>query len=118
MYIRYSTSLEAPLADNLGLGSFKSFLNDIILVIFSDGRGYKPPNCQKIKIIGRVFYQIKKSRAKKYPQPLEFEYVSNDEIALKQAIEQQISAILSKKMPKNCYKIKIKFIINFYYAEA
>ncbi len=118
MYVRYSLSLERPVETGLGLADFRNFLNDVILAIFSNRQGYKPNNCNKIEVVGRVFYSTNGQQIKKaYPAPHEFKYVSTDEIILKQVIEQQIKHILLQKVPKNCYKIKIKFIIKFYLVD-
>ncbi len=89
--------------------------------------GYKPAHCTKIKVRGKVYFLLKKDarpqknktkKRKIYGRPLEFIYTANDEVILKQVIEQQMADILLSKLPENCVKIKIKFIIYFYFPSA
>lgn len=117
MITRYSASLSkpVPLDKKKRIDEFAFFLQSIKLAITS-AHHYKPKNCKKIKITGKIFFiSIDENSAKeRYVQPQEFEYSSTDDLLIKKAIESQVDVILNKKIPDSCVKIKMKFIICFY----
>jgi len=112
MTTRYSTSLEKPAAK---LSEFKFFLQRIIEAVISDN-SYKPANCDKIKITGKIFFIPSKddSKDRRQTKPQEFEYSSDSDVLVKSAIESQVHSILHEKIPENYDRLKIKFIVYFY----